>query len=240
MKLGVNIDHVATLREVRKGIDPEPVLAAIVCEASGADSIVAHLREDRRHIKEPDLLLLKKTVRTRLNLEMSVAGEIVAFACRLKPNQATLVPERRQELTTEGGLDVCANLKRIKQVREKLEDRGIVVSLFIDPEKRQIDAAKRSGVEMIELHTGRYADAKRKNEQNKYFQEILMATRYAKTAHLTVNAGHGLNYHNVSRIAGIKGIEELNIGYSIVCRAVMVGLAQAIKEIKKLIKEAKG
>jgi pyridoxine 5-phosphate synthase len=238
MKLGVNIDHVATLREVRKGTDPEPVFAAIVCEANGADSIVAHLREDRRHIKEKDLLLLKKAVRTRLNLEMSVAPEIVAFVCKLKPDQATLVPERRRELTTEGGLDVCANLKRIKQVREKLEERGIDVSLFIDPEKRQIDAAKKSGVKMIELHTGRYADAKSKNEENKYFKEIRTATRYAKIAHLTVNAGHGLNYHNVSKIAGIDEIEELNIGYSIVCRAVLVGLAQAVKEMKKLMKEA--
>ncbi|MFH0827354.1 MAG: pyridoxine 5'-phosphate synthase [Candidatus Omnitrophota bacterium] len=239
MKLGVNIDHVATLREVRKGIDPEPVFAAFVCEASGADSIVAHLREDRRHIRELDLLVLKKIVRTRLNLEMSVAPEIVAFACKLKPDQATLVPERRRELTTEGGLDVCANLKRIKQVRERLKEQGIAVSLFIDPEKRQIDAAKKSGVEMIELHTGRYADAERKVEENKYFKEILTATRYAKGARLTVNAGHGLNYHNVSRIAGIKGIEELNIGYSIVCRAVLVGLSVAVKEMKNLMKEAK-
>ncbi len=238
MKLGVNIDHVATLREVRKGTDPEPIFAAFVCEANGADSIVAHLREDRRHIKEKDLLLLKKCVRTRLNLEMSVAPEIVTFACKLKPDQATLVPERRQELTTEGGLDVCANLKRIKQVREKLEEAGIAVSLFIDPQKRQIDAAKKSGVKIIELHTGRYADAKNKNDENKYFKEILTAARYAKIAHLTVNAGHGLNYHNVSKIAGIAEIEELNIGYSIVCRAVLVGLAQAVREMKRLIKEA--
>lgn len=238
MKLGVNIDHVATLREVRKGTDPEPVFAAIVCEANGADSIVAHLREDRRHIKEKDLLLLKKAVRTRLNLEMSVAPEIVDFACKLKPDQATLVPERKRELTTEGGLDVCANLKRIKQVKHELEEQGITVSLFIDPEKRQIDAAKKSGVEMIELHTGRFADAKSKNEENKYFKEILTATRYARSAHLTVNAGHGLNYDNVGRIAGIDEIEELNIGYSIVCRAILVGLAQAVKEMKKLMKEA--
>jgi len=235
MKLGVNIDHVATLREVRKGIDPEPVFAAIICEASGADSIVAHLREDRRHIKEQDLWLLKKVVKTRLNLEMSLDPEIVAIACKLKPEQATLVPERRQELTTEGGLDVATHFKKIKQARKNLEERGTIVSLFIDPEKRQIEAAGDSGVKMIELHTGRYADAKNKKEENKYFKQILTATEYAKKAGLTVNAGHGLNYCNAARIARISAIEELNIGYSIVCRAVLIGLAQAVKEMKKLM-----
>lgn len=234
-KLGVNIDHVATLREARKGLEPEPVLAALACEAAGADSIVVHLREDRRHIKERDLRLLKKTVKTKLNLEMSIAPEIVGIACRLRPDQSTLVPEKRQELTTEGGLDVAGNLARVKAAVEKLKNSAIAVNLFIDPEKKQIDASKRSGARMIELHTGRYADARDKRGQDKYFRQIKNAAAYARRAGLIVNAGHGLNYHNAARIAGIKGIEELNIGYSIICRAVFVGISQAVREMKALI-----
>ncbi len=234
-KLGVNIDHVATLREARKGIEPQPVFAALICEKSGADSIVAHLREDRRHIKERDLYLLRKAVRTRLNLEMSVHPEIVGIACKVKPDQATLVPEKRRELTTEGGLDVARHLSKIKRTVGKLEISGIAVSLFIDPDKKQIDAAKKSGARVIELHTGRYAEAKNAGEENKYFKEIESAARYAKAAGLAVNAGHGLNYYNVSRIAKIKNITELNIGYSIVCRALFVGLARAVNEMKMLI-----
>lgn len=235
LKLGVNIDHIATLREVRHGIEPEPVFAALVCEASGADSIVAHLREDRRHIKERDLYILKKVVKTRLNLEMSCAAEIVDIACKVKPDQATLVPEKRQEITTEGGLDVLGNFNKVKQVLNKLENQGVVVSLFIDPDKRQIDASKKSGVKMVELHTGRYADAKNKKEADKYFKELETAVRYAKEKGITVNAGHGLNYYNVVRVAKIKDIEELNIGYSIVCRAVLVGLERAVREMKILL-----
>ncbi|MFA5411226.1 MAG: pyridoxine 5'-phosphate synthase [Candidatus Omnitrophota bacterium] len=234
-KLGVNIDHVATLREVRHGIEPEPVFAASICEACGADSIVVHLREDRRHIRERDLYILRPLVKTRLNLEMSVAGDIVQIACRVKPDQATLVPEKRKELTTEGGLDVIVNFKKVKQVSSRLGEEGIAVSLFIDPDKRQIDAAKKSGIKMIELHTGRYADAKSDKEQEKYFKQLKTAVNYARSRGLTVNAGHGLSYHNVSRVAGIKGIEELNIGYAIVCRAVLVGLGKAVKEMKALI-----
>ncbi|MFA5145124.1 MAG: pyridoxine 5'-phosphate synthase [Candidatus Omnitrophota bacterium] len=235
-KLGVNIDHVATLREIRKGVEPEPVFAALVCQASGAESIVVHLREDRRHIKERDLYILKEIVKTRLNLEMSVSGEIVEIACKVRPDQATLVPEKRQELTTEGGLDVVSNFARIKQVSARLEKQGITVSLFIDPDKNQIDASKKTGARMIELHTGRYADAANKREQDKYFKQLEKAAEYAKTKGLRVNAGHGLNYYNVSRVTGIKAIEELNIGYSIVCRAVLTGLGQAVKEMKALIK----
>lgn len=235
MKLGVNIDHIATLREVRHGIEPEPVLAALVCEASGADSIVVHLREDRRHIKERDLHILREVVRTKLNLEMSIAQDIVRIACKVKPDQATLVPERRQELTTEGGLDVVANLNKIKVAVNKLKQSDIPVSLFIDPDKKQIAAAAKIGIKMVEIHTGRYAEAKNIFEQNRYFKELVEATRFAKSRGLEVFAGHGLNYYNVTKIAGIKGIEELNIGYSIVCRAAIVGLELAVKQMKALI-----
>lgn len=235
MKLGVNIDHVATLRELRQGIEPEPVFAALMVQSAGADSIVVHLREDRRHIKERDLYILKEVVKIKLNLEMSIACDIVEIACKVKPAQATLVPEKRQEITTEGGLDVVSNFKRIKQALNKLERAGIAVSLFIDPDKNQIEAAKNIGVRMIELHTGRYADARDQKEQDRYFKEIETASRYAKDKGLEVFAGHGLNYYNVSRIAKIKDIEELNIGYSIVCRAVLVGLERAVKEMKALI-----
>lgn len=234
-KLGVNIDHVASIRELRRGIEPDPAFAALICEAAGADSIVVHLREDRRHIKEKDLQVLKKVIRTRLNLEMSIASEIVDIACKVRPDQATLVPERRQELTTEGGLDVASNLLKIKEICSRLKKQGIAVSLFIDPNKRQIDASKKAGVKIIELHTGRYSDAKDKKEENKYFKELEEAARYAVNKGLTVNAGHGLNYENVSRIAKIKRIEELNIGYSIICRAVFTGLHRAVREMKQLI-----
>ncbi len=236
MRLGVNIDHIASIREIRHGIEPEPVFAACIAEAAGADAIVAHLREDRRHIKEKDLYLLKKAVKTKFNLEMSLARDIVNIACRLKPDQATLVPEKRQELTTEGGLDVRTNLRRVKETAAKLNKEGIDVSLFIDPDKKQIDASCKSGVRMIELHTGRYADARNAREQDKYFKEIVDAAAYGKTRGLRVFAGHGLNYYNVSRIAKIKAIEELNIGYSIVCRAALAGLERAVREMKILIK----
>ena len=234
-KLGVNIDHVASIRELRRGIEPDPAFAALICEAAGADSIVVHLREDRRHIKEKDLHVLRKVIRTRLNLEMSIASEIVDIACKVRPDQATLVPERRQELTTEGGLDVASNLMKIKEICSRLKKQGIAVSLFIDPNKRQIDASKKAGVKIIELHTGRYSDAKDKKEENKYFKELEEAARYAMNKGLTVNAGHGLNYENVTRIAKIKRIEELNIGYSIICRAVFIGLHRAVREMKQLI-----
>ncbi len=236
LKLGVNIDHIATLRQVRGGIEPQPVFAALLCEAAGADSIVVHLREDRRHINDRDLYLIKKAAKTKLNLEMSVASDIVDIACRVKPEQATIVPERRQEITTEGGLDVVSNFKRIKEVKERLEKSGIAVSLFIDPEKKQIDATKKMGIKMIELHTGRYADAKLKKEKDIYFKELENAVKYALNKNLIVNAGHGLNYFNVERVAKIKGIEELNIGYSIVCRAVLAGLDEAVRQMKELIK----
>jgi pyridoxine 5-phosphate synthase len=234
-KLGVNIDHIATLRQARRGIYPEPVIAAKICEAAGADSIVVHLREDRRHIQDADLLNLKRIVKTRLNLEMSVASEIVAIACKVKPDQATLVPEKRQELTTEGGLDVVKNLAQIKAAVKKLAGSGIEVSLFIDPVKSQISSAKKTGAGIIELHTGQYAEAKNKNEVNASFREIAQAAKYALNMGLIVNAGHGLDYNNVTRISGIRGLDELNIGYSIICRAVFVGLDRAVKEMKALL-----
>lgn len=236
LNLGVNIDHVATLREARHGIEPEPAYAALIAQAAGAEAIVVHLREDRRHIKERDLYILKKIVKVKLNLEMSIAEEIVAIACKVKPDQATLVPEKRQELTTEGGLDAVSNFKKIKQATGKLGKSGIAVSLFIDPDKKQIDAAIKSGIRMIELHTGRYADAGNKKEQDKYFKELETAVKYARDKGLHIYAGHGLNYYNVSRVAKIKGIEELNIGYSIVCRAVLVGLERAVREMKALMR----
>ncbi|MDD5156045.1 MAG: pyridoxine 5'-phosphate synthase [Candidatus Omnitrophica bacterium] len=235
MELGVNIDHIATLRQVRGGIEPEPVMAALICESSGADSIVVHLREDRRHIKERDLFLLRKVIRTKLNLEMSIAPDILKIACQAHPDQATLVPERRQELTTEGGLDVVKNFGRIKEAVKKLKQNGIPVSLFIDPDKKQIAAALKIGVRMIELHTGRYAQAKNALQQNKYFKELKDAAHFSKQKGLRVFAGHGLDYHNVSAIAGIKGIEELNIGYSIVCRAAIAGLETAVRQMRELI-----
>lgn len=235
INLGVNIDHVATLREVRRGVEPELTFAALIAQTAGADSIVAHLREDRRHIKERDLYILKETVKVKLNLEMSIADEIVEIACKVKPGQATFVPERRQELTTEGGLDVVSNFKKIKEAAVRLEKNGIEVSLFIDPDKKQIDTARKLGIKMAELHTGRYADAKNKKEEDKYFKELEAAVKYGRDKGMHIFAGHGLNYYNVSRVAKINGVEELNIGYSIVCRAVLVGLERAVKEMKTLI-----
>ena len=234
-RLGVNIDHIATIREIRHGNCPEPLFAASICEAAGADSIVIHLRKDRRHIKDEDLYILKKIVKTRLNLEMSIADEIVNIACKVKPDQSTLVPEKRQELTTEGGLDVKSNFKKIAYALSKLKKQNIEASLFIDPDKIQISQAKSLGVENIELHTGRYANAKNKKEQDIYFKELKVAVGFAKKLGLHVFAGHGLDYNNVGKVASINGIEEFNIGYSIVCRAALVGLERAVKEMKALI-----
>ncbi|MDD2679757.1 MAG: pyridoxine 5'-phosphate synthase [Candidatus Omnitrophica bacterium] len=236
MRLGVNIDHIATLREARGGLEPEPVFAALIVEASGADAIVAHLREDQRHIKDKDIFLLKEVVNTRLNLEMSITPAIIRVAAKVKPDQATLVPERRQELTTEGGLDVAQNQEKIRQAVKKLEGAGIEVSLFIDPVKKQIRAAKKTGARFIELHTGAYANAKNKAEENKCVRELKSAVNFAKGLGLRVFAGHGLNYNNVSRVSALAGIEELNIGHAIISRAVFAGLGRAVREMKDLIK----
>ena len=234
-KLGVNIDHVATLRQARREFDPDPIVAAKICEQAGADSIVAHLREDRRHINEDDIRQLRKTITTRLNLEMSLNREIVEIAVRIKPDEATLVPEKRAEITTEGGLDVIRHFHRIKQTVATLQDRNIAVSLFIDPIKKQIQKAQESGATAIELHTGRYDHVRTKYSQMKELKKIKNMTQYAQGLGLVVNAGHGLKYHNTKAIANILGIEELNIGHSIISRAVFVGLESAVKEMAKLV-----
>ena len=234
-KLGVNIDHVATIREARKSYMPDPVEAAVLCEEAGCDSIVCHLREDRRHIKDVDAVMLRETVRTRFNLEMSTWPEIVDFACRIRPDQATLVPEKRQEVTTEGGLDVKNNLKKVSAVVSKLKDSGIDVSLFINPSISQIDASVKAGAGIIELHTGVYADAKSDAARRRELAILKKATKYARALGLEVNAGHGLNYENARDVAIIDGIIELNIGHSIIARAVFVGIAAAVKEMLELI-----
>ncbi len=235
-KLGVNIDHVATLRQARRGELPDPVYAAFLCEEAGADSIVAHLREDRRHIQDEDIRLLRKNIKTRLNLEMSIAPEIVKIACKIRPYQATLVPERRKELTTEGGLNVAGNLRKISDCLFRLRGSGIQGSLFIDPDKKQIDSASKVGAKIIELHTGRYADAKGAVQKARFFSEIKWAVNYASSRGLTVNAGHGLDYANVSEIAALTGIEELNIGYAIICKALYIGLYKAVRQMRRLIR----
>ena len=236
MKLGVNIDHVATLRQARGEGVPEPIVAAQICERTGCDSIVCHLREDRRHINDDDVGNLRRIVKTKLNLEMSCAQEIVNIALKILPDQATLVPERRQEVTTEGGLDVVTNQKRVKQIVESLSLAGIAVSLFIDPQEPQIKAAKEVGVRYIELHTGRYANANTAAEVNSELQSLRKSAKFARGLSLQVFAGHGLNYDNVKKITRIHEIEELNIGHSIISHAVFVGLENAVKEMLALIK----
>jgi len=234
-RLGVNIDHVATVRQARRGIEPEPVFAALLAQAAGADAIVAHLREDRRHIQDRDLFLLKETLQVKFNLEMSAADEIVAIACRLQPHQATLVPEKRQELTTEGGLDVVKHFKKIKSTVGRLKGSGIEVSLFIDPQREQIRAAKKSGCSIIELHTGAYAASMDARRQKALLKGIEDAASYAHEIGLCVYAGHGLNYSNTAQVARIKPIEELNIGHAIISRAILVGIERAVREMKALV-----
>lgn len=235
-KLGVNIDHVATLREARKISYPDPVESAMLCLEAGCDSVVCHLREDRRHIKENDVWRLREIVKTRFNLEMSVAGEIVDIACKVRPDQVTLVPEKRRELTTEGGLDVVRCAGRIAAVIKKFNARGIETSLFIDPVRAQIDASKDAGARIIELHTGEYANAADEDHILKELNKLKKAVAHAISIGLEVNAGHGLNYFNVREISRINGINELNIGHSIVARAVMVGMRQAVEEMLDMIR----
>lgn len=235
LKLGVNIDHIATLRQARREGFPDPVKAAAVCEGSGADSIVCHLRQDRRHIQDKDLFRLRRTVKTRLNLEMSTVGEIVKIALKVKPDQATLVPERRQELTTEGGLDAVRYASKISRVAKELRKENITVSLFIDPKKPQIGVSRDIGVDYIELHTGMYANAKSPSARRRELERIKEATLYAHGIGLGINAGHGLDYINVKDIIKIQFIEELNIGFSIIAKAVFVGLPEAVRQMKNLI-----
>ncbi len=239
-KLGVNIDHIATLRQARRGRFPDPVFAAGICEIAGCDSIVCHLREDRRHIQDRDVYALKETVR-RLNLEMAVNEEIVKIALNVCPAQVTLVPEKREELTTEGGLDVSGNANRIAQVIDRFHEKGITVSLFIEPDHRQIEASKIAGADAIEIHTGKFAELFEKHEETMWYQEyerIAKSTEYAMSTGLKVHAGHGLDYRNIHPILSIPRIEELNIGYSIICKAVFVGLHSAVKEMVSLLRQA--
>ncbi len=232
IRLGVNIDHVATVRQARRTYEPDPVAAAFLATLGGADGITIHLREDRRHIQDRDVHILRQTVHTRLNLEMSVAEEIVALAVQVKPDEATLVPEKREELTTEGGLDVAANMASVKAATAKLAAAGIVVSLFIDPSIEQVEMAKAVGAHAIEFHTGTYADA-RGAAIGEELAKLAAATAHAKARGLHVHMGHGLNYDNVAAIVRIPGVEELNIGHSIVSRAVLVGMERAVKDMKE-------
>ena len=235
IKLAVNVDHVATLREARGISEPDPVLAAGICELAGAEGIVVHLREDRRHIQDRDVRLLRQTVKTKLNLEMGAAKEIIKFALDIKPDMVTLVPAKRKELTTEGGLNVAAQKKKLKMVITQMNDAGIPVSLFIDPNSRQIRVAKDIGATFVEIHTGRYSDAAGEEEREREFELIAAAAEEAYEVGLRVNAGHGLNYVNTSRIAGLETIEELSIGHAIMARAIMVGLDQAVREMMGLM-----
>ncbi len=233
-RLYINVDHVATVREARRTDEPDPAEAALVAEASGADGITVHLREDRRHIQDDDVLRLAERIGTVLNLELSHASEILEVACRVKPYQATLVPERREEITTEGGLDIRGHLTPVRSAVVRLQDAGIRVSVFIDPEADQIDAAAELGIPAIELHTGRYANAWRDDPGT--LQELVAAADHARSLGLAVHAGHGLTYRNVVPVARIEAIEELNIGHSIVSRAVMVGIGAAVAEMASLVK----
>jgi pyridoxine 5-phosphate synthase len=239
MLLGVNIDHVATLRQARGTRYPDPIQAAIAAESAGADSITLHLREDRRHIQERDVRMLRDILQTRMNLEMAVTDEMLEIALQLHPEDCCLVPERREELTTEGGLDVAGQLPRIREACKRLAEADIRVSLFIDADPDQIDAAAASGAPCIEIHTGHFADATPGLAQTGELARIVEAVRLGEQAGLTVHAGHGLHYHNVQKIASISGIRELNIGHAIIARALFTGLENAVAEMKRLMREAR-
>jgi pyridoxine 5-phosphate synthase len=234
-RLNVNIDHVATVRQARGGKEPDPVLAAYLAELGGAQGIVVHLREDRRHIQDRDVRILRETVRTKLNLEMAATEEMVAIARKVGPDMATLVPEKRQELTTEGGLDVAGNFKKVSRAVKELSKSGIFVSLFIDPDPEQIKASGEAGAGMVEIHTGAYADAASDAVREAELKKISKAVKKAAGFGLRVSAGHGLNYVNAGHVALVEGIEEFNIGHSIVSRALMVGFENAVREMMILI-----
>ena len=236
MLLGVNIDHVATLRNARGGVEPSPILAAEICENNGATSITTHLREDRRHIKDEDVRTPIKTLKTKLNLEMAVTDEMQQIALEIKPNSVCLVPEKRQEVTTEGGLDVAGQLEKVTKFVKPLKEAGIIVSLFIDPDEAQIKAAAQTGAQFIELHTGQYSNAYGTENEEKEFKKLFNAAKMAESLGLRVNAGHGLNYENVHRMHEIPNLYELNIGHSIISRAVFTGLAEATEKMRDLIK----
>lgn len=237
--LGVNIDHVATLREARGTRYPDPVQAAIDAEEAGADGITLHMREDRRHIQERDVRLIKAVLQTRMNLELAITDFMLDFAEEIQPEHACLVPEKREEITTEGGLDVVANFKAVSHAVKRLQKIGSDVSLFIDPDLKQIDAAVEAGATTIELHTGCYADAKNKTIEDEEFKRIRQAALYAANLRLVVNAGHGLHYHNVQPIAAIHVFHELNIGHAIVSRALSCGFKEAVRSMRQLMQEAR-
>lgn len=236
--LGVNIDHIATVRQARGTTYPDPVEAALIAETAGADAITLHLREDRRHIQDRDVEILRERLTTRMNLESAVTREMIDFACRIKPQDVCLVPERREELTTEGGLDVVRYFDQVKAACDWLAQAGTRVSLFIDAQPQQVDAAVKAGAPAVELHTGRFADAKSDAEQQAELTAIKAMVKYGLECGLQVNAGHGLHYQNTVPIAALTGISELNIGHAIVARALFVGFAQAVREMKTLIRQA--
>lgn len=236
LTLGVNIDHIATIRQARRTVEPDPVAAAVLAELAGADGITVHLREDRRHIQYRDVYVLRQTVRTHLNLEMAPTDAMVAIALDIKPNYVTLVPEKREEVTTEGGLDVVGQMERMTEIVANLQGAGIPVSLFIDADVAQINAAASTRAKFIELHTGRYADAKDEASREKELTMLARGCEQALAAGLRVNAGHGLTYWNVYPVACLKGMEELNIGHSIISRAVIVGLERAVREMKQAMR----
>ena len=233
--LGVNIDHVATVRQARMTNEPDPIWAATLAELGGADGITLHLREDRRHIQDRDLHLMRQTVAVKLNLELACDEEVLKIACDARPYQATLVPERREEVTTEGGLDVVGSKQRVSEAVKRLKGAGIVVSLFLDPDPAQIEAGRAVGADAVELHTGAYANAAAEFSSEKELESLLEAGRLVREAGLILHSGHGLTYRNVRPIAEIPGMCELNIGHSIIARAIMVGLEQAVRDMKRLI-----
>jgi pyridoxine 5-phosphate synthase len=239
IRLGVNVDHVATVREARRVEVPDPVEAALLAEKAGADGITVHLREDRRHIQERDVDLMRHRLRTKLNLEMAVTPAMVAFAERLRPDDACFVPEKREELTTEGGLDVAGNKQKVLEAVRRLQERGIHVSLFIDPERSQLETSKAVGADAVEIHTGTYCNAIAAERQRER-EAVATAAALAQSLGLEVHGGHGLDYDNVTPIATIPEIVELNIGHSIIARAVIVGIEQAVREMKQLIAKARG
>ncbi|NPA94891.1 MAG: pyridoxine 5'-phosphate synthase [Thermodesulfobacteria bacterium] len=234
--LCINVDHVATIRQARGGVEPDPVVAAGIVELAGADGIVVHLREDRRHIQDRDVRLLRQIVQTRLTLEMAATDEMIGIATEIKPDIVTLVPEKRQELTTEGGLDVKGLKQSITEAVKRLHDAGIPVSIFIDPERDQIEAAARTGAECIEIHTGRYADAPDEDSRDREFELIVEMARFASDLGLRVHAGHGLNYQNTGRLAAVSDIVEFSIGHSVISRSVFVGIEQAVKDMLAIVK----
>ncbi|MFK8067104.1 MAG: pyridoxine 5'-phosphate synthase [Gammaproteobacteria bacterium] len=237
--LGVNIDHIATIRQARGTRYPDPVQAAIEAEQAGADGITVHLREDRRHIQDRDVEILSEVLQTRMNLEMAVTDEMIAIAERIKPAHCCLVPEKREELTTEGGLDVVGQKDKIKNACTKLAEAGIEVSLFIDADQKQIEAAAEVGAPAIEIHTGHFADCTESQDASTHLKEIILGVEKGIEAGLIVNAGHGLNYHNVEAIAAIPQINELNIGHALIARAMFTGLSEAVKEMKRIMRETR-